>query len=140
MGDGAAVFLDAVGGERRLCPSSDSSWTEAIVLSLFFPFCGVACFLPFDWRGAAIDSAVFARPLLVFAEGGVGGFFPEMGEVGGVADFDVFGPVGDFPRTSRPPRCERLEGGCSGGTFFSFGIIYCEGAVRLGVVQVNWGR
>ena len=76
----------------------------------------------------------------MFAEGGVGGFFPEMGEVGGVADFDVFRPVGDFPGTSRLPRCERLGGGCSGGTFFSFGIIYCEGAVRLGVVRVNWGR
>ena len=57
-------------------------------MSLFFPFCGVAFFSPFDWPGAAIVLAVFARPpLLVFDEGGVAVFFPEMGEAGGVADF-----------------------------------------------------
>ena len=76
---------------------------------LFLPFVSLANdentlrlshLLHFDLRGAAIGLAVFARPpLLVFAEGGVAVFFPEMGEAGGVANFDFFRPVADFPGT-----------------------------------------
>jgi hypothetical protein len=62
------------------------------------PFVYHTCYILFDWQGAAIGLAVFARPpLLVFAEGGVAVFSPEMGEAGGVANFDFFRPVADFP-------------------------------------------
>ena len=94
------------------------------------PFVYHTCYILFDWQGAAIGLAVFARPpLLVFAEGGVAVFFPEMGEAGGVANFDFFHPVADFPGTLPQRWC--LGGTCSGGAFLSFGIIMWDGVVRF---------
>ncbi len=87
VGVGAAVFLEAVGGDSKNCPSSASSQTASIVLRRF-PFFSCAFFLTFAelLDDASMDASPLfccARgPLLVLNEGSVLIRFLPFGKVG----------------------------------------------------------
>jgi hypothetical protein len=75
IGEGTTVFMEAVGGDSKIFPSSASSRTASIVLRRFL-FFSCAFFLTFNVlddasMGASPPFWCAQQPLLVLDEGGV---------------------------------------------------------------------